>query len=232
MLSDIFVELKLYKPCCKCCGRRLREDCTALKMAAITDPQHLQGASWERWGEQKRCWCPALWRCHTGCKIPENWLLFSHFICSSQRKRLNSKGEMGPRSLGSRVCGSVVRCLLLSLPVGIGLGRKLWDICWLAHPSGNIYLFINLFYEDCTGYTVQFLTNKSLFRVYKPWLDGKCDTIVHLWLQELVVYSMLLGRHCKNKTQYHAFLEIVIPLFYLKIFKMYKQDFDIPIALD
>lgn len=37
---------------------------------------------------------------------------------------------------------------VFSLPVGIGLGRNLWDICCLAHPSRNFHLFINCFYED------------------------------------------------------------------------------------
>lgn len=63
-------------------------------------------------------------------------ILFALYSC----KRQQSKGAMGPRP-SSSVCVSARR--VLSLPVGIGLGRNLWDICCLAHPSGNIYLFIN-----------------------------------------------------------------------------------------
>jgi len=44
VLPDIFVELKLYKTCCKCQGKKPGEDYIALKMAAVTDLQHLQGA--------------------------------------------------------------------------------------------------------------------------------------------------------------------------------------------
>lgn len=52
--------------------------------------------------------------------------------------------------------------------VDIGVGKNLWDICWLAHPSGDIYLFIYVFYEYCKGYTAQYFADYSLFRVYSP----------------------------------------------------------------
>lgn len=98
-----------------------------------------------------------------GLKHLRTGLYFHILFALHSCKRFKSKEEMGPRSLGSCVRGSPVRCLLLILPVGIGLGRNLWGICYLACPSGDIYLFINLFYEDFTGYTVQFLTDQSLF---------------------------------------------------------------------
>ena len=133
--------------------------------------------------------------------------------------------HMSPRSPCSRVCGSVVRYLLLSPPVQIGLQRNLWDICWLYLPSGIIYLFINLFYEDYTCYTVQFFTDHSFFRVYNPWLSGKCDTIVCLLLLEWAIYCELMHLHRDCSSTF-------IFVFNLKFFEMYKWDFDIPFAMD
>lgn len=90
----------------------------------------------------------------SGCvqwsKAPRNWHLFSCFICPLQLQKAAEQRSNGLKAFCS-VCGSVLR--VLSLPVGLGLGRNLRDICCLAHPSRNVYLFINCFYEDCMDCT-------------------------------------------------------------------------------
>lgn len=162
------MELKLYKPYYKCLLKGPGEDCAALKVAALLAIGTVRGLPRVVRGAEAVLVPRSPEVYYTGYKPPQTWLLLSYFSCSSWlQKTKEDKGEIGPSS-GSRVCGRAVRCLLLGLPVGEGLQRSLRDICWFAHPSGNIYLFINLFYEDCTGYMVQFFTDNSLFRVYKP----------------------------------------------------------------
>lgn len=189
------MELKLYKPYYKCPWRGPGEDCAALRKAVLLTVDTVK-ALLRAVREAEAVLVlrsPEVY--YSGYKPSRTWLLLSDFSCSSHlQKTEEDKGEISPSSSGSCVCGHAVRCLLLGLPVGEGLQKSLRDICWFAHPSGNIYLFVNLFYEDCTGYMVPFFTGHSLFRVYKPWLDGKCNTTVYLLLLEQAVYCKLLGK--------------------------------------
>lgn len=166
---DIFVKLKLNKPCYKCQGKRKGEELHSSENGSGYWSSALARGFHNESGEGRKRGVGLLVSGDVTLALNpwELAFIFTFHVLFTETKSSRAKEkwaqDLQAAVCGSAVCGSAVRCPYLSLPKGIALTRNLWDICCLVCLSGNIYLFINLFYEDCTGHMVQILTDQSLF---------------------------------------------------------------------
>lgn len=180
---------KLYKPRCRCRGTRLGEDDTALRTVAVTDPTFSTRKGLPESGEGGGGGggTPLSGSVPLALRHLRTGFHFTFHLLFTAAKSLRAKKNRARGVWGARggVCAAAWLC-----EQGC---EELLGICRPAHPSGNIYLFINLFYEDRTGYRVQFLTHQSLLGGYKPWLGGQCNTTVRLPLLDLVLCSRVPG---------------------------------------